>query len=68
MSGRVEDTAIQLNDPGERMLEEPADTVGSIRGCTEALAQIPGVLGLVPRWEMVGKVVGKQGTIQDHGL
>ena len=50
------------------MLEEPADTVDSIRGCTEALAQIHGVLGLVPRWEMVGKVVGKQGTIQDHGL
>lgn len=68
MSERAEDPAVQLNDCGERMLEEPSDTVSIMGDCMEALVRMPAVLGLVSRWEMMGQEVGKQGIIQGFGL
>lgn len=52
---------MELIDPGERMLEEPTDAVGSMGGCMQALAWMPGVLGFVSRWEMMGQKKGKTG-------
>jgi len=60
MSQRVEDTAVQLNDPGERMLEEPSDTAGSMGGCMQS-AWMSGV------WDWCkgddGTEVGKRGNM-----